>query len=106
MVALQVTLTGHPLHILGSDTPVEEIVAAARQLVSPAVLISVSVTGTSRETLEKLEKLRSHLPAQVQIIVGGAGIHRLGRLPGGIDALESLAELEILMATIPETPQA
>ena len=102
MAALQMALCGRSLHLLGADTPVDEIVAAARQLASPAVAISLSVTGASPEAREELATLRGRLPKAVRLLLGGAGVARLGRLPDASEAVPTLADLGPLVASLPD----
>lgn len=101
-VALQLALAGRSLHILGPDSPEEEIVAAARELCSPAVTLSISVTAAIEETRLRVGELRARLPAEVRLLLGGAGSLSLGRLPAGAEVVASLADLARLLDALPE----
>ncbi len=103
MAALQVALSGRALHILGADTPVEEIVAAARDLKAPAVAISISlnsVNGASAATREQLELLRDRLPDEVRIFVGGSGAASLGSVPSGVEVVVTLDAFSSLIRSL------
>src|SRR5262249_3602172 len=80
-------------HVLGTDTPVPEIVAAHRARRPAAVGISVSVSTAGPRTRRQLEALRAALPASVRLLVGGAGARRL-RTPGGCVVVEDLSDTQ------------
>ena len=69
---------------LGIDTPLEEIVAAARDHNPRFVGITVSLATGGVATDRLLTRLRSELPDDVDIVVGGAGARRARRGPKGV----------------------
>ena len=105
MAALQTALCGRSLHMLGADTPVDEIVSAARDLKASAVAISVSlnsVSGAAAGTREMLAVLRNRLPDGVRLVIGGAGAATLGRVPDGVEVVSTLAAFSHLIESLPD----
>jgi len=76
-------------HVLGADTPLEEIVAASRVRRPAAIGISVSVSTAGAATRVKLEGLRRAVPQAVPILVGGQGARR-SQPPGGCIIVDDL----------------
>jgi methanogenic corrinoid protein MtbC1 len=90
IAALAAACSGLQAHLLGTDTPVREILAAFRAR-RPAILgISVSVSTAGPRTRRRLEALRAGAPMSVPLLVGGAGARR-SRPPGGCVIVEDLA---------------
>ena len=92
LAAAAATLEGWRPTYLGADLPVDEIVAAARNVGAEMVAISAVRTDQLAETEAALVALRKLLDADVPIVVGGAaaGLLRPERLPRGIQVLEDL----------------
>jgi methanogenic corrinoid protein MtbC1 len=76
-------------HVLGTDTPLSEIIAAVRARRPAAVGISISVSTGGVSSRERLEELRRAVPAAIPILVGGAGARR-SRPPGGCVIVDDL----------------
>lgn len=105
MAALRVALSGRSLHILGADTPVDDIAAAARDLKAPAVAISISLhstDGASAATRDQLELLRRRIPDGVRIFLGGSGAVSLRRIPDGVEVVPTLDAFAALIESLPE----
>ena len=90
MLALLSSLAGASTHILGADTPVNEIVRMQQETQAQAIIVSVSLATGGVETDRQLAALRKKLPADVHLIVGGAGSRGPRRGPRGIDYVDDL----------------
>jgi len=92
-----------PYHVLGVDSPMEQIRSAATELDACVVGISVSLSSGGVETDRILAALRRELPDDVRIVVGGDGARRARRGPRGgeyVDDLEQwAAALRAALAT-------
>ena len=73
MCAAVLTTVGHRVVFLGTSTPVLEIAKVARDTKSSGVCISVSELFDKNEAEEQLKILRSQIPQEVAIFVGGMG---------------------------------
>jgi methanogenic corrinoid protein MtbC1 len=94
LVAYLAATTGVQPHVLGTDTPVSEIVAAVRARRPAGVGVSVSVSTGGAASHDRLEELRRAVPAAIPVLVGGAGARR-SRPPGGcviVDDLEGVQD--------------
>jgi methylmalonyl-CoA mutase cobalamin-binding subunit len=87
MAALVVAVSGAAPVVLGADTPVPDIVAAARARRCAAVGISISISTGGPEARDQLAALRAALPAGVPLLVGGLGARR-SHPPGGCVIVE------------------
>jgi methanogenic corrinoid protein MtbC1 len=93
MVALIAQNAGYQPRLLGSDTPVDEIVATASELRSRAVAISVSLSSGGVDTDRDLQELRRQLPEECELLVGGRGARGVRRGPRGVVFLKGLRDL-------------
>lgn len=73
MVALVCALEGCRGRVLATETPVGEIVRAAREAEARGVVISISASTGGVETDHVLTDLRRALPESMALIVGGSG---------------------------------
>jgi methanogenic corrinoid protein MtbC1 len=89
LVAYLAASAGVQPHVLGTDTPVAEIVGAVRARRPAAVGVSISVSTGGVSSRERLEELRRAVPAAIPILVGGAGARR-SRPPGGCVIVDDL----------------
>jgi MerR family transcriptional regulator, light-induced transcriptional regulator len=89
MAALLAAFAGLQPHVLGTDTPVEEIVAAFKTRRPAAIGVSISVSTAGTGSRDQLEALRRAIPAGVMILVGGAGARR-SHPPGGCVIVDDL----------------
>jgi methanogenic corrinoid protein MtbC1 len=92
MAALVVVLSGGSVVLLGADTPVADIAAAARARRCAAVAISISISTGGPESRDLLASLRGALPASVALLVGGLGARRC-QPPGGCVIVEDFDAL-------------
>jgi len=102
MIGVIVALAGRDVRLLGVDTPVKEIVAAARDLEASVVGISVSPASGGPESREQLAELRGAIPEGTRIWVGGAGAALLDPLPAGVERLEGLDDVEREVRRLPD----
>lgn len=93
VVALCCALAGARTHVFGTELPLEEIAAAARELRVSAVVVSVSLATGGIETDRRLGELRERLPDGLRLAVGGRGARGVRRPLKGVDYLGELAEL-------------
>jgi DNA-binding transcriptional MerR regulator len=93
MAALVGTLEGIRARVLGTETPVPEIVQAAREAEALGVAISVSSSTGGVATDRMLSELRGALPDAMPLIVGGGGACGPRRPVRGVLYLASLDEL-------------
>ncbi len=85
MVALQSTLAGMRVHIIGVNTPIDEMVKAVKETGAEAIAISISLATGGVKTDRLLGTLRRKLPDHVRILVGGAGARGVRRGPHGVE---------------------
>ena len=71
--AVILSIHGFKIHFLGSDTPVASIVESAKLTMAEAVMVSVSVNAPKGAVRSLLSELRSALPQNVQLVIGGSG---------------------------------
>ena len=85
---------------LGADVPIEDISESAQRTGAAAVALSIVYAEDSRRVAETLRQLRSLLPPQVSLIVGGraalAASRELGR--AGIETGATLEDLRSLLS--------
>lgn len=99
------TTSGLRVRNLGTDTPNEEILEAARETGAAAVAVSVSLGTCGVETERTLADLREQLPERVQLIAGGQGARRLRRGVKGIRYFPSLKEFHEWLQRRPLQPR-
>ena len=95
------TMQGASCVSLGTQTPIADMVAAARAHRSDVVALSFSAAFPPRQLVPVLGQLRDALPAKVSLWAGGSGVHKLAtaRRPGvsgvafGVALSEGLALL-------------
>lgn len=90
MAACVVALHGARIVFLGDDAPEADIALAARRSNAEAVLISVSIHARTSGAAAQLEALKRHLPAGLDVVVGGGGA------PDGVDGVLHLKGLDAL----------
>ncbi len=93
MVALVAAESGLRPHLLGAETPVEEIAEAwvARNVEAIGVSISLSTGGPIAR--RRLGQLRDTIPTTVPIVVGGRGARR-AHPPAGVAVVEDLRQVQ------------
>lgn len=92
MVAATAAGEGWRVTYLGADLPVDDIALAARSAAANVLALSVVYVDERRSTARELDRLRNVVAAEVDILVGGAGVSVID-LPQGVTAYRSLAEL-------------
>lgn len=85
---------------LGTDVPVEDLVAAASVCSARAVALSL-VSLEAGEARLVVDEIRDCLPDQVGVLLGGEGSHGLD-LTAGVSRSESLEQLESHVALLVE----
>jgi methanogenic corrinoid protein MtbC1 len=99
MVALTAAAAGRRLMILGTETPIAEIVAVALELSAQAVALSVSLASANPTTVGVIVRLAAELPPGTALWIGGSGARRLDKMPRATRQFASLEELELELAT-------
>lgn len=99
MVALFLVVVGAKPRMLGGNTPVRDMVDAAKALGADAVGITVTTTCDRTTAKKSVARLRKALPSTVQIWLGGDGAAALGfddertRIVGSWAAIEECVVL-------------
>ena len=82
--------------VLGTSTPIVDIVLAARQLRIEVLALSFSAYASRRDLIDSLQQLRDQLPDDVQIWVGGAAAAQHARaLPKGVMLMRRPADVSL-----------
>lgn len=97
MCSVLMAVRGFRVLYLGLDTPIREIVAAARTGEAEAVAVSVSVAMNRARSARGVAELRRGLPRRVELWAGGAGAPP--PIPG-VDRFESLSALDERLRTL------
>ncbi|MEW6338772.1 MAG: MerR family transcriptional regulator [Acidobacteriota bacterium] len=100
MAALTAALAGRPVRLLGANTPVDQIAAAAREMEPAAVGLSVSVAAPPVPAADAVRRLSRSLPPGVPLWVGGAGAAHLRDLPAPAEPIPGLDGLERALARL------
>jgi methanogenic corrinoid protein MtbC1 len=96
MASALVAIRGCRLLYLGSDTPVDQIAAAASGGHADAVAISISAATPRARASKALAELRIALPNRMPLWVGGSGAPTP---PKGVQRFESLAAFAAMLST-------
>lgn len=91
MAALVLAAAGCRVLYLGTEVPIPQVAALARDLAARAVAVSVSEATKGAAAAAALRRLRDALPRRVQIVAGGEGAPPPRP---GIDVVRSLRELD------------
>ncbi len=83
---------------LGGETPESEILAAARAAASDVVALSFSAYYASGSMRASVARLRTALPASVELWCGGSGAARLRKPPAGVHVLAGLGAVRPQLA--------
>ena len=82
--------------VLGTSTPIVDIVLAARQLRIEVLALSFSAYASRRDLIDSLQQLRDQLPDDLQIWVGGAAAAQHARaLPKGVMLMRRPADVSL-----------
>lgn len=101
MAALVLGRHGVRAHMLGTDTPPDEIVRAVKASRAVGVGISVSLATGGVATDRALAELRQALSGRVRLLVGGRGARGARR---GVPGAEYFSDLEELGAWLAKGP--
>jgi cobalamin-dependent methionine synthase I len=96
MAALVFALAGWRVVLLGTDTPVKQVSALAREAPLSAIAISVITSPAGKGSAEyrrSVALLRSAVPKHIPILIGGAGATGV-RARRGVATLSDLYELD------------
>lgn len=99
LVAGAAALEGWRVTYLGADLPVADIGRAALAAGARVVALSIVYPTDGARLAHELRALRDALPADVAIVIGGAGVGRLGGRDAvpGVTVLSDLAELRAVL---------
>jgi DNA-binding transcriptional MerR regulator len=93
--------------VLGTSTPIADIVLAVRQLHIDVLALSFSAYASRRDLIESLQQLRDQLPQAVDIWVGGAAAATHARsLPPGVALMRQTGEIASHVRSWRERQQA
>ena len=92
MAEALLTHAGRATLNLGTDVPLDQIIAAAERSGVSTVALSFSARYSRNSIRDHLEELADRLPRGVRIWIGGEGVRRLRRLPPSVEnnSLESI----------------
>jgi DNA-binding transcriptional MerR regulator/methylmalonyl-CoA mutase cobalamin-binding subunit len=97
MAACLFTLQGAHCIYLGAETPGGDIAQAARTHDVDAIALSFSSAFPARQFAPALSGLRQLIPAKIDIVAGGTGIHRQKKMDG-IHLIKDFASIEDYVA--------
>jgi methanogenic corrinoid protein MtbC1 len=100
IAALVIAAAGRSETVLGSNTPVEEVVETAAALNAAAVGLSLNESAVSGDAVAAVADIRRRLPARTRLWLGGSGARRLDPLPVNVQVLDSLDRLESAVRTL------
>jgi methylmalonyl-CoA mutase cobalamin-binding subunit len=95
MAALVAAAADMRVRMAGTDLPVAQLAAFARDVHARVVAVSVSTSGASTAGRD-LRALRKRMPRQVLVVAGGTGAPAIG----GTERMTSLAELDARLRMI------
>jgi DNA-binding transcriptional MerR regulator/methylmalonyl-CoA mutase cobalamin-binding subunit len=101
IAAVLCSLAGARPQVLGTETPVAELVAAAREMRAVGVALSVSLATGGVQTDRTLRELRAALPSTVRLAVGGRGAREGRRGPRGVDYVPDRQALNHWIRSLP-----
>lgn len=87
------TLEGANCVALGTQTPLADIVRAAKAHAADIVALSFSSAFPPRQVLPLILQLRAALPATVALWLGGGSVERLRGVPEGVYVLTALTDV-------------
>lgn len=90
MAACHAAMAGWRVLYLGAETPLGDVESCARRESVRAVVLSISAPGARPDTAWNLAALRQRIPADVHLVVGGAGA------PEGVAGVTRLPDLDAL----------
>jgi methanogenic corrinoid protein MtbC1 len=102
LIAATATIEGWRVIYLGADLPAEDIADAALHTRARAVALSIVQPAGDRAVSDHLRRLRTGLPKQVAVLVGGAGAAAYVTVLDDIGAgrVDDLAALRVHLRTL------
>lgn len=102
LLMVEAVLTTHGLHCvnLGTQMPLDDVVAAAAAHACTVVALSFSSSFNARLAAKAVTDLRKALPADIRIWAGGANAGLRTRLPDGIEVFAGLAGIAPAIAAL------
>lgn len=100
MVAATAAAEGWRVTYLGADLPVDDIALAAQRAAANVLALSIVYVDERRSTARELDRLRSVVAAEVDILVGGAGVSVID-LPQGVTVYGSVEALRTALGRAP-----
>lgn len=97
MIAVYLAASLAAPHLLGPDTPPEQIASAARAVRADVVGLSVSPVAETRAVQKHLKTLMTELPKSAEVWIGGEGATKLA-LPARARLVMSWADLDAALA--------
>jgi len=86
--------------VLGTSTPISDIIQAVRQLQIDVLALSFSPYASRKDVLDNLQQLRDQLPADVEIWAGGTAADANSRLlPEGVLLMRRAADVSAQVLT-------
>lgn len=94
MVECHFALAACERFVLGTSTPISDIIQAVERLNIDVLAISYSPYASRKEVLDSLQQLRTHINDAVDIWVGGAGAYANRRLlPEGVALMRKASDV-------------
>ncbi|WP_277057999.1 MerR family transcriptional regulator [Trichlorobacter lovleyi] len=103
MVACMLGHEGAAPLVAGVQTPLDEIVRGAVSGGCSVVGISCSSYLQRRQITSQLVRLRSMLPREIRLWVGGEGVKGLTAMPSGIQLFQSLNQISTVLQQLAST---
>lgn len=102
LLMVEAVLTTHGLHCvnLGTQMPLDDVVAAAAAHACTVVALSFSSSFNARLAAKAVTDLRKALPADIRIWAGGANAGLRTKLPDGIEVFAGLAGIAPAVAAL------
>jgi DNA-binding transcriptional MerR regulator/methylmalonyl-CoA mutase cobalamin-binding subunit len=95
IAGLVIAASGRSQTILGGNTPVEDIVAAANAVDAAAIGLSISIFADPVETVQGISTIRSAMPSRTRLWLGGSGARLVvEHVSSGVQVLDTLEDLE------------
>ncbi len=88
---------------LGTETPVDELVAACQALQPDALALSFSSMQKRPRLISSLQELANKIPASLSLLAGGEGICHLRALPERIQVVRKLEDLSQAIRSLQRT---
>jgi methylmalonyl-CoA mutase cobalamin-binding subunit len=98
MVAVYLASNLAAPHLLGADSPVDEIVEAARALDVDAVGLSISPVAERRATARAVKLLAESLPSRIELWLGGGGAKHVAAAAPEARMIATWPELDAALA--------